>query len=369
MKKQLNEMRGIFCRRGTYYFQPRQVNGIRPKEVCLETTRLAEAITRTAVIRHNPTLTASGRIASEIEKHLADGRIYKSKRLLYSRATSDAKRYQLQLWLDSLPKSVRELGDVTTAMIQDYYEFALITQSVATAHKRLMNVRALYQWAIEKNKVRHNPCLAVRERAEEAAPRVAYCSRQVRDQLIEECPREDLKFILYAGFHAGFRKNEIVEAVPWWFNVERGHIDLRDTPTMKFTAHKQKRVLPMRDCFRAFLLEYGLRDPFMLWPEVTHGKGLYRYDFAKPFRDYIADSGQRTVQGSEITPHVMRHTFASLLAIDGISIYKIAGWLGDSVATTEKHYAHLSPSDRDIEEMPLIGAQKKRRPRRVDLIA
>jgi site-specific recombinase XerD len=363
-----NELKGIFKRGTTYYFQPRQVNGIRPKEVCLETSELREAITRAAVIRGNPNLTPSGRIAGEIEKHLADGRTFKGKRLLYSRSTSDAKRYQLQLWLDSLPKSVRDLCDVTTAMIQDYYEFAATTQSVATAHKRLMNVRALYQWAIEKNKVRHNPCLGVRTRSEEAAPRVAYCSRQVRDRLIKECPREDLKFVLYCGFHGGFRKNEIVEAVPWWFNVERGHIDMRDTPTMKFTAHKQKRVLPMRDCFRAFLLEYGLRDPFMLWPEVTHGKGLYRYDFAKPFRDYIAASGLRTVQGTEITPHVMRHTFASLLAIEGKSIYKIAAWLGDSVATTEKHYAHLSPSDPDIEETPLIVRPPKKRRQRRDIL-
>ena len=150
MKPKNNEMKGLFRRGDTWYFQPRQVNGIRAKEVCLETSSLAEALPLAAALRKNPTLTASGTIAGEIEKHLADGRVYKSRRLLYSRSTIDAKRYQLQFWLDSLPKSVRDLGDVTPAMIQDYYDFAVRTQSVATAHKRLMNVRALYQWAIEK---------------------------------------------------------------------------------------------------------------------------------------------------------------------------------------------------------------------------
>jgi len=348
----MNELKGIRKRGQTYYFWPSQINGIRPKEICLQTHDLSEAIKRAAEMRGNPTLTPSGRLPGEIEKHLTEGRVFKGKRLHYSRSTTEAKRYQLELWIDSLPKSVRELSDVSTAMVQDYYEFALSTQSVATAHKRLMNIRALFQWAIEKNKVRHNPCLGVKTRAEESTPRVAYCSREVRDRLIQECPREDLKFVLYAGFHAGFRKNEIIQAVPWWFNMELAHIDMRDTPTMKFTAFKQARSIPMRDCFRAFLLEYGLRHPFMLRPEVTHGQNLYRYDFAKPFREYIAGSGLRTVQGSEITPHVMRHTFASLLAIEGKSIYKISAWLGDSVTTTEKHYAHLSPSDRDIEERP-----------------
>ena len=354
MKEQL---RGIFNRRGTYYFHPRQVNGFRPPEVCLQTTDLNEAIERAARIRHNPVLTTSGRLDGEIKQHLSEGRVFKSKRLRYSRATADAKRYQLKLWIESLPKGVRELGDVTTGMIQEYYDFSFDTQSAASAHKRLMNIRALYQWAIEKNKVRRNPCIGVKAEDPPANPRVEYCSKEVRDRLIEECPREDLKFVLYAGFHAGFRRNEIVQAVPWWFNMERGHIDLRNTPTMKFTDRKRARTVPMRDCFRAFLEEYGLRDPFMLQPKVTQGKYRYRYDFRRPFYEYVRANKKwaRTVQGGDITPHVMRHTFASLLAIDGKSIYKISGWLGDSVRTTEKHYAHLSPSDRDIEERPAVA--------------
>jgi integrase len=37
-------------------------------------------------------------------------------------------------------------------------------------------------------------------------------------------------------------------------------------------------------------------------------------------------------QGCEwVTPHVMRHSFASILASAGKSIFKISEWLGDSV--------------------------------------
>jgi site-specific recombinase XerD len=61
----------------------------------------------------------------------------------------------------------------------------------------------------------------------------------------------------------------------------------------------------------------------------------------------------------QVTPHIMRHTFASLLAIKGVSLYKIANWPGDTLATTEKHYAHLLPTDPDIEH--LNGANSKTR--------
>ena len=43
----------------------------------------------------------------------------------------------------------------------------------------------------------------------------------------------------------------------------------------------------------------------------------------------------------DLTWYVMRHTFASLLAQAGVDIFKIATWIGDSVATTVNHYARL----------------------------
>jgi integrase len=50
-----------------------------------------------------------------------------------------------------------------------------------------------------------------------------------------------------------------------------------------------------------------------------------------------------------VTPHIARHTFASLLASAGVSIYKIAQWLGDDVRVVQQHYAKLLPKDADIE--------------------
>jgi hypothetical protein len=81
----------------------------------------------------------------------------------------------------------------------------------------------------------------------------------------------------------------------------------------------------------------------MLEPDIAHGKGTYRYDFRRPFEKYMKEIGFEWV-----TPHIMRHTFALLLAIKGVSLYKIANWPGDTLATTEKHYAHLLPTDPDI---------------------
>jgi integrase len=82
----------------------------------------------------------------------------------------------------------------------------------------------------------------------------------------------------------------------------------------------------------------------MLHPDVPRGKSRYRWDFRRPWSEYVAKQNC-----SWVTPHIARHTFASLLASAGISIYKIAQWLGDDVRVVQKHYAKLLPKDEDIE--------------------
>ena len=45
----------------------------------------------------------------------------------------------------------------------------------------------------------------------------------------------------------------------------------------------------------------------------------------------------------------MRHSFASNLATAGVSIFKIAEWLGDDVRVVQRTYAKLAPADGDIQ--------------------
>ena len=48
-----------------------------------------------------------------------------------------------------------------------------------------------------------------------------------------------------------------------------------------------------------------------------------------------------------VTPHVMRHTWASLAAQSGAPMLKIAKVLGDQQRTVERTYAHLTPDHMD----------------------
>jgi integrase len=188
-----------------------------------------------------------------------------------------------------------------------------------------------------------------------------FCSEEQRDALIAACPREDLAFVLYAGFHAGLRKNEIIEARPWWFDLRNGLLHLRATATMKF-KDREERTIPLTKGFAEFLKSYGLREPYMLRPDVKHGRNRYRYDFSRPFFDHVKTQGLEKIGQTRLTPHLMGHTFASLLVSNGVSLYKVAVWLGDDPRVVESHYARLRPRDPDIErsfhKVPAVGRRK-----------
>jgi len=337
MAKHSHPARGIY-QRGETYWLTYQSGGKRTR-ISLETSDFAEAVKRAAELRAHPTLQPSEGIEADVTRFIA----YKRERGDYTRDSAESKGYVLK-------KFARWLGEVTTASvstktIQSFYDETREQHSLSTANSYLMMIRAFFRWSCEIAKItRANPCASIKQIDAKSAARLDFCTRAQRDTLIEKCTREDLKFVLFCGFHAGMRFQEIVQAKAFWFDLNEKMIHLRKTETMQFKDGEERSV-PMTSQFHAFLATYGLREPFMLRPDVTMGKSIYRYDFGRPFSGHVKACGLPWV-----TPHVMRHTFASLLASAGTSIYLISEWLGDDVRVVQRHYARLLPLHGEIEK-------------------
>jgi site-specific recombinase XerD len=206
----------------------------------------------------------------------------------------------------------------------------------------MFTVRSFFRWCVAEHKCRRNPVAEVQLDRVDHKGRTHFADSELAQKLISEAPNDDLRFVLYCGFHAGMRKLEIVEAVPEWFNVKRQILEIRATASFR-PKDRDARAVPLTDQFTEFLREYGLRSPFVLRPEVAQGRFRYRYDFRRPFQEYMNAQGVPW-----LTPHVMRHSFASICASKGIDIYRIATWLGDDVRVVQRHYAKLRPDDREI---------------------
>jgi integrase len=214
-------------------------------------------------------------------------------------------------------------------------------------------LRAFCKWLIGKKQMRVDPTVEMKFGKIERRVRKTFVVTEVIAQLIAAAPHDDLRFILFCGFHEGLRRLEIVEARPEWFHLEpkdgarRGRIMVARTATFS-CKDGDERTIPLTLEFQEFLRGYLAKLPtgakWVLKPELKKRKNRYRYDFRKPFESYMAE------QKVDCTPHDMRRSFVSNKLIENSSlIFKLAKWTGDGVAVLQKHYAHLMADDSDIE--------------------
>ena len=73
----------------------------------------------------------------------------------------------------------------------------------------------------------------------------------------------------------------------------------------------------------------------------------YRSDFKKAFLNVVKEAGFEWV-----TPHTLRHSFATNLIKSGLSIGVVSQWLGhESVDITVDVYGHLQGYHKGIEAL------------------
>jgi integrase len=150
------------------------------------------------------------------------------------------------------------------------------------------------------------------------------------------------------GIFAGLRKAEI-DACTWsWIDFDLGFITVKsdvDGAGKRFiTKNHRSRTIPLHDRLLSILSEYRQDEGYLIQPEKTdYSKNRYRFDIRRTF------SRVALAANMDITPHIMRHTFASLLAQSGkVSLLEIASLLGHADTKTTEIYAHLCPTQIDV---------------------
>ncbi len=153
----------------------------------------------------------------------------------------------------------------------------------------------------------------------------------------------EIHLVVALGVYAGLRKNEIANARWEWFDFKGKLITLTSGDDFEL-KDSESRTIPLHDRLAKILLPYRQEVGFLFAPDKDKpGKNRYRYEFKTAFNTLLKKTGLTWV-----TPHTLRHTFASQLAMAGVSLYKISKWLGHSDVKTTQVYAHLQTHDEDI---------------------
>ncbi|MEO0449055.1 MAG: site-specific integrase [Pseudomonadota bacterium] len=163
------------------------------------------------------------------------------------------------------------------------------------------------------------------------APRDRYLTREEFRKLYAAAEEPHIKTFLALGVFSGLRNGAILSLRWDQVDAENRFIrpDKSDTPNKK---RADIRISP------PLMLALGTAHWLKNGPYVVQWRGKQVASVKKGFR--------RAVERSKIphvTIHALRHTCAIWQAQGGVKISKIAEWLGDSIAVTEKHYARYSP--------------------------
>lgn len=163
---------------------------------------------------------------------------------------------------------------------------------------------------------------------------VARLLRQMRKPVRDKIPRHVILFTRLA-LYTGARSGAILDLTWDRVNFDAGLIDFRK-PGRRVTK-KARTVAPMTPLLRRMLLhaKKHSRSRFVVsWA----GEGVGRV--AKAFSAHAEKAGL-----ADVSPHVMRHTFASWAVQKGVPIYTVGKALGQTVASTTARYAKLAPED------------------------
>ena len=330
----MEKMTGLYRRGITWWFSYHPTPG-RRVSISLKTDNLEEANAAAAAIKSAHAANC-GTISDMREKFLHE----KKSQGVYRRQSAEwaaSPLKKLEAYAGNINAS-RLTADRIMAFATSLRNNGLKDTSVASY---LRAIKSFTTWLANKGIVEP---ITFAIPAPVQCARKEFCTSDVRDNLINTAPTLTLKMVMMLGFHAGLRRNEIVEAKWDWINFQRNTLTVQQTETFA-TKSGRTRDIPLRKCLSEFLLEHrGESQSYIVEPDIVHGKSVYRYDFRIPFNQHTEDQ-----QVPWVTPHTMRRTFASLLVSSGVSVYKVATWIGDSLEVTQTHYGHLIANDSDID--------------------
>lgn len=134
---------------------------------------------------------------------------------------------------------------------------------------------------------------------------------------------------VWIGLNTAARRTSILELTWDQINMDRGIIDFNQAGRKQ--TKKRRPIVPISDVLIR-VLSRAKRESVS--PFVLDHPGAIK----KPFNGAAGRAGL-----ADVTPHTLRHTWATWAAQDGVELWQIAGILGDTMTVVEKNYAHHHP--------------------------
>lgn len=260
--------------------------------------------------------------------------------------TITSYRRDLTLYIEYLKKekSITNLNEVTRNEIVSFLS-SLKEQgkSTATISRNISSIRSFHQFLLREQIVQHDPSLYIE------TPKLARLLPQVLtteeiDCLLNIKATSPLairnKAMLELMYATGLRVSELVTLQVSDVHLTMGFVRC-------FGKGSKERIIPLGDMAKEALELYlsGARDELIRKNRSEtalfvnhHGKPLSRQGFWKIVKSLALEAGLT----KEITPHTLRHSFATHLLENGADLRSVQEMLGHADISTTQIYTHIT---------------------------
>lgn len=233
---------------------------------------------------------------------------------------------------------------ITREQVYKYIEFlSLMGKSESTRSRIIASLRSFYKYLILKKHITKNPLDGIKlQKSEQKLPSILD-QREVLS-LLSQPKGDDYKSIrdkamLELLYATGIKVSELVTLKVTDINLQIGFLNL---------SGKSDRIIPIYPNAVKSITTYLLNvRPVIVSDDAVqelftnmNGQPITRQGFWKIIKQYAADAKIK----KEITPHTLRHSFATHLLENGAQLKDIKEMLGHSDISSTQVYAQLIKS-------------------------
>lgn len=224
----------------------------------------------------------------------------------------------------------------------------------ATANRKLNVLKALLNHAYNNHDFVENDHAwrKVKPFKNVSAPRIRYLTKDEAIRLMNAC-EPNFRDLVYGAILTGCRYGELTSMQVQDFSEDDQNVYVRPSKSGK------ARHVPLTsegvEQFRRLTMGKNGNDLIF-----THEDGSA---WGRSHQTRRLEEAAKATKIEDVSFHILRHTYASWLAKEGVPLFVIAEALGQSgTRMVEKHYAHLAPShvaDTIRAHLPDLGLSKK----------
>lgn len=258
-----------------------------------------------------------------------------------SKNTLSAYRSDLKIfskWLNN-----NSLIDVDKKQIQDYFSYRKDSNISASTQSRMLTcLHSFYQFLSEKKNLKIDPTEQLDyPKLEKKLP--IFLNVQEVERLLEAPNSKSLfgqrdRAMLELLYSCGLRVSELI-------NLSYHNINLKDEFIRIHGKGNKERLLPMGEIAIDYLTKYelnsrpallknGQSDSYFL---SNRGSAMSRQNFFYIIKDYASKAGI----DKPLSPHSLRHAFATHLVQKGADLRSVQLMLGHSDISSTQLYTHI----------------------------